>query len=890
MPVLLFLLLPIAALAESAFSAPVGFTVSLFADDDLAHDIFALTIDSQGQVVVAGKNYIKRLFDDDGDGKADRAELISPKPASGAHGLLFDGDALIATGDNAIMRIEDGSITTLDTLSHREHGANGLARGPDGWIYLICGNDAGVGTAQVRSPTSPVKQPETGALVRYSPDFKTSEVVAHGFRNPYDIAFNAHGHVFTYDADGERDHYLPWYIPTRIYDIAIGQHHGWVLKGWKQSWARPEYFPDNVPRMVDIGRGSPTGVATYRHRRFPARYREGVFAICWTLGRVYFCPTQREGNGYRSHKEVFLRPNGSTGFAPVDLAVDPQGDMYIAVGGRGTGGGVYRIRHQTPYPAPPDDPLLDADQPLSAWSRARWLPLADARGPEALLAVAVDESASTSHRMRAIEILVDRFDGIPADFATRIAKSANEAVVARLAWANRAAARGLTHHQSPWVQRAVRAKLVGTRFQVRAKDQPLTFDRPTLTAVRQAQLLLGDIDPKPGQLLDTGYSAQAPKALPGVAAWRAQFPTNDTNLDRELARLFAMLEAPLLTTLAEMWTVESEPEDDIHYLLSAARMPGPRTPQFTQATAAALARLHSKMEARNYHVARNWPRHVKALCRRLCELDPALPRALYAHPDFGHIEHTDFVDALPESLKEHAISSLLASGKWSQALLEVAAHRPLDQLRPAWQEPDLHDSLLRILARAPTVIDKERFLEGVNSPMRNTAKASREALAALGVPVPEAKSAKTPAEWATRLQTIEWSTGNAKRGRTVYEQRACASCHDGSRRLGPALKGIGKRFSRDDLFAHILDPSAAISPLYKAWQVVTKSGQVHVGVPVYDSPAGTILETGPGTSVRFTNAEVERFEPVSQSPMPAGLLEGLSDTELADFHAYLSGL
>ncbi len=86
---------------------PAGFEVSLYADDTLAHDIFSMTIDSHGHVVVAGAGYVKILLDDDGDGRADRATLFSSLPASGAHGMVFDGDDLVCTGDNAVMRLRD---------------------------------------------------------------------------------------------------------------------------------------------------------------------------------------------------------------------------------------------------------------------------------------------------------------------------------------------------------------------------------------------------------------------------------------------------------------------------------------------------------------------------------------------------------------------------------------------------------------------------------------------------------------------------------------------------------------------------------------------------------------------------------------------------------------
>src|SRR5690349_12697605 len=64
---------------------PEGFQVELYADDSLAHDIYSMTIDAQGRVVVAGAGYVKILHDSDGDGRADRSTLFSDVPKSGAH-------------------------------------------------------------------------------------------------------------------------------------------------------------------------------------------------------------------------------------------------------------------------------------------------------------------------------------------------------------------------------------------------------------------------------------------------------------------------------------------------------------------------------------------------------------------------------------------------------------------------------------------------------------------------------------------------------------------------------------------------------------------------------------------------------------------------------------
>ncbi len=396
--------------AELGIEVPAGFKVEQFAGDDLVHNIYALTINAQGQVVVSGPDYIVTLLDQEGDGVADEARPFSDRPGSGAQGLLCLGDDMLCTGDNGLWRFPGGMDGTSQgkperwaELRHPEHGAHGLIQGPDGWIYVICGNDAGVTRELAGTPRSPIKSPESGTLVRFSPDGRDSEIVAHGFRNSYDLDFGPLGAIYTVDSDGERDHHLPWYVPTRLFDIQIGQHHGWVNNGWTLSWSRPASFYDSVVPLATYGRGSPTGLSVYRHRTFPTRYRDGLFSCCWTMGRVYFTPLDTDGRP-TGPNEVFLQTVGTRGFAPVDLAVGPSGALFVAIGGRGTQGGVFRI---APMDAPPRSvpadrltALLTADQPLSAWSRAEWQPLAELVGKEAIVVAAGDSSLPLGQRVR----------------------------------------------------------------------------------------------------------------------------------------------------------------------------------------------------------------------------------------------------------------------------------------------------------------------------------------------------------------------------------------------------------------------------------------------------------------------------------------------------------
>jgi putative membrane-bound dehydrogenase-like protein len=445
----LLLALPARAAVSQGFRVPDGFEVSLYAGDELAHDIFSMTLDSKGRVVVASKDWIKILHDTDGDGRADKATVFLNGPKSGAHGMYFDGNDLICDGDNGVRRwfdrngdgVADGeSELFIRTERDGEHSANGIVKGPDGWFYMIGGNDTGITNSHASLPGSPVKQPNAGALVRIPPDGKGCEVVAHGFRNPYDLDFNAHGAVFTYDADGERDHHLPWYSGTRIFDISSGAHHGWILRGWQHAWNRPEAWFDNTDRLWEVGRGSPTGVTVYRHRAFPARYREGLFAICWTYGRIYYFPLTRRGSTYETKMEIFMETAGDNGFAPTDLAVAPNGDLFVSIGGRGTVGSVFRVRYTgklppTPKSASPLREVLQAPQPLASWSRAQWVPQAKTVGRDAFEKAALDAKLPQLERLRALEVLVEVFGGVTPLLAAQVADGTDAEVTARAVWA-----------------------------------------------------------------------------------------------------------------------------------------------------------------------------------------------------------------------------------------------------------------------------------------------------------------------------------------------------------------------------------------------------------------------------------------------------------------------
>lgn len=1084
---------------------PEGFEVSLYADDDLAHDIYSMTLDAQGRVVVAGANYVKTLHDEDNDGRADKATLLSTEPASGAHGMVFLGNDLYCTGDESVMRLRDadgdgqvdGEPEILAKPKHPEHGANGLTIGPDGRLYLICGNDAGVSTVDTRSPGSPVTEPNCGAVVRLTLDGKQSHVVAHGFRNPYDLAFDADGRLWTVDADGERDHHLPWYAPNRLFDIATGQHHGWILRGWTRSWNRPASYFDNVSREIEVGRGSPTGMAVYLHETFPAKYHNVPFSVCWTFGRVYAFPFADAEDGKARHRvmETFVETTGTVGFAPVDIAVGKEGEMYIAIGGRRTRGGVFVVRYvgdgeeksrwtnnrkALEQPTLAIDAVLAHPQPLDAWARARWMPAAKDLGPEAFVIAASDTLREVPQRVRAIEILRELFPENLSEVRDRpmASRSTPPQVLTRLAWSldrgpqlgraipeDIATLATLTRRDDPHVQRAAWEALASlpreksskvpdanwagmfdsSDRQVRAAAlsawgrwqpdeaayfSPESSNQPTwqktwsqslrqfalakmdpedcrkqleafleaiktapgderaLDLLRLAVLSLGDITFEPvkdepvgplptGYTLKKSYSREElEKLVPAALVVKLcdAFPTRQRELDRELARLLALLKVPGATAqldskLAAQVTAETPPPDDIHWLMCMSWLSGPISKEATGDIAAAIANLEPKMRAAKAYSSRNWPECVGRTAAAIIARNPQVASKIFQHPSWRYPEQAALAIHFEKADRQAAARALLKATqkesdeelRWTTDLAQIVAELPAEEglpaLRQVFDEPALRDTIALHLAKAKLPEDRAKLVESLSSIQPDVVEAAASGLLSMRVeptkddletlvdafrqsttaanlvqsritlsklltkwtklslqatdekdaakllaawreelakPFPELAKRlvdglqTSPEAWQKRLAAIDWSMGQADRGRVSYEKRQCIRCHAGSSPLGPDLKGVAQRFSRNDLLAAIIDPNKEVAPLYQTTIVETASGTSVHGIIVYESPDATMVKVSPDNTVRIAGQEIVAMRKSRQSLMPVGLLNEIGDQELADLFAFIA--
>lgn len=422
---------------------PPGFKATAYADDSLAHDIYSMTTDSLGRIVVSGAGYVRILIDRDGDGKADSFKQFADGPASGAQGMFFHGRDLLCIGDEGLLRYRDRNgddradgepDVFLKLKTGSEHHSHAIRRGPDGWWYVIAGNHAGIDHHYVTLPTSPIKNPEAGVIFRLKPDLTGAEVITHGYRNAYDFDFHYSGDIFTFDSDGEREVSLPWYQPTRVFQAVTATHAGWFSRSWK----RPDDALGMPPVVGRFGRGSPTGVVTYRHHQFPAQFRDALFILDWTFGRVIAVPLAPEGSVWSGEPIPFMTGRDQFGFAPTDAVVGPDGSLFISVGGRGTQGGVHRIHYEEAEDKSEStdgmNRVLDAPQPLDSWSRGRWMPVARLLGKDEFLKAALNTQLNAAQRIRAIEVLTELFGGVDSRSLKTFAVDPEPLVRARAVW------------------------------------------------------------------------------------------------------------------------------------------------------------------------------------------------------------------------------------------------------------------------------------------------------------------------------------------------------------------------------------------------------------------------------------------------------------------------
>ena len=424
------------------FQLPPGFEIKRIAEKQLVGSLVAMTWGNRGRLLVSRENGpILNVIDTDGDGNYDTATEYSADIRN-CQGLCMVFDDLYASGDGpqgaGLYLLPDRNrddkadeVVLLNKVTGRigEHGPHDVVFGPDGWLYHNLGNHASIDNTP--ESTSPCRKWEEGNLLepafedagghavgikapggtiwRFTPDGKKWWTETVGFRNHYDICFNQHGDLFTFDSDMEWDVNLPWYRPVRVNHCIPGAEFGW--RSGSKLW--PDYFFDSLPSTVDVGRGSPTGVVFYEHTQFPEKYRGAMLNCDWSMGRIIVAFLELDGATYKGKFETLVSGNPLN---VSDIEIDRDGSIVFCTGGRKTEGGIYRVTYaggashtpQTPAAATLEDALA-LPQPQAAWSREMAAAVKAKLGDQWAAGLAAKVRVGTSaEKVRALTLLTQQ--------------------------------------------------------------------------------------------------------------------------------------------------------------------------------------------------------------------------------------------------------------------------------------------------------------------------------------------------------------------------------------------------------------------------------------------------------------------------------------------------
>lgn len=364
------------ATPADAFHVPDGFAVDLLYEVPAEEQgsWVSLTVDPRGRLVACDQYGSLYRITLDGEGVAEVERLEAE--IGMAQGLLFAFDSLYVNvndqrGRNAtpggVYRLRDtNGDDAFDSVEHLlplnnggEHGPHALVLSPDRKRIYLCGGNNTFLPERIANSRVPRhwsedhllgRMPDArghnadrlapgGFVAAIDPDGSNFELIATGFRNHYDIAFNPTGELFTYDADMEWDVGTPWYRPTRVNHVISGGEFGW--RNGTGKW--PAYYPDSFGAAVDIGPGSPTGICFGTGAKFPQQYQRALFVNDWSYGHIYAVHLEEDGSTYSGTYETFAT---AAPLPVTDVVIHPEdGAMYFAIGGRRTQSALYRIRY-----------------------------------------------------------------------------------------------------------------------------------------------------------------------------------------------------------------------------------------------------------------------------------------------------------------------------------------------------------------------------------------------------------------------------------------------------------------------------------------------------------------------------------------------------------------
>ena len=917
--------------AARKMKVPPGFSVSVFAAEPEVQNPIAMAWDAKGRMWVAENfTYSDRtqkfdlshrdrvlIFEDkNGDGKADSrrvftddVQMLSSVEVGRGGVWLMCPPQLLFIPDADEDGVADGPAeVVLDGFTVAKNNyhnfANGLSWGPDGWLYGRCGHSC---PGRLGVPDTPEENrvPIDGGIWRFHPERKIVEVLCHGTVNPWGHDWDANGQLFFINTViGHLWHCMPGAhfkessgeSPNpKVYerlDMIADHYHFDTTGKWQES-------RDGAANRFGGGHAH-IGMMIYQDDVWPERFRNKLMTLNMHGQRTNVERLERRGAGYvGSHEpDVFLAADPF--YRGIDLSTGPDGNVFVLdwsdtgechdhTGVHRTSGRIFKLTYENASGKSDRTNLVSKPACLAGtgtlptlWKRYQ----AGETTPDELRTLLKHEDEHV--RVWAIRLLTDFWPmdtllgplpnaRYPRDPKTRaeLKRMAKEdpsglvhltlaSTLQRMDPKHRGglAIELLRHKQHaadrdlpllvwfgliPFAQQNVDAMSVVaancewpsefrwmTRFVAgKAEDTPATLDRVLQVAIGKGEAFQREALVGLSQAFKGLRKADAPSSWNALAtsATGKKLPA----IVRELSTLFGDGRA-----LAEIKRLAFDRKADLETRRSAVR----------SLIAARPKGLRKTLES--------------AINDRAINGEAVKGLALFADPAIGKKLASSFDRFEPED-RPALLATLVSRKAFADALLDRIGNR--EEQLPASALSAFYARQIRGLG--DDVLNSK--LAEVWGELRDSPAERRELME----------------KYRGQLTPEVLAKADLSNGRALY-RKSCSACHklyEDGKQIGPTLTG-SQRSSLEYLLENILDPSAVVGKDYRMTAVLMDDGRTLNGLAVSEDEQRLVLQT-PTDLLTLAKDEIDELSVKSLSPMPDGLLQNLSETEVRDLIGYL---
>ncbi|TWT32823.1 PVC-type heme-binding CxxCH protein [Blastopirellula retiformator] len=914
------------------------------------------------------------LEDEDGDGVCEKSKVYyQGHDVDTAMGICVLGNKVIvsATPNIIVFTDTDGDdkpdqkelLFTKTGQPQHDHSCHSFLFGPDGKLYWNFGNTGKQVFDKDGKPVVDIHgrtvvdngNPLFGGMpFRCNLDGSEFEVLAHNFRNNYEVTVDSFGTLWQSDNDDDGNRGVR--INYVMEQGNFGYRDEMTGAGWRdprtgmseeiplRHWHLND--PGVVPNFVQTGAGSPTGICVYEGRLLPEVFWDQVIHCDAGPNVVRAYPAQKEGAGYQGEMVNILHGARDNWFRPADVCVAPDGSLFVSdwydpgVGGHGQRdldrGRLFRVAPPgAKYTAPKfdfdtiDGALAALENPNMSVRYLAWTSLHN-QGAKAEAGLKRMFESNPNPRVRARALwLLGKIEGRGADYVAaaladkdadiritglRLAKQLQlpiEPLVAKL-----------VSDPSPQVRREAAIALRWTDSPEAVKlwsqlaDQHDGQDRWYLEALGIGADLkwdacldaylaqVGDKWNTPGGR-DIVWRSRAAKT-PGLLAAIIQDPATPYN---DLPRYFRAFDfqakgdakSRVIADLA--FSGAGADPDAQQFILSESisRIGGydvAKNPQH----AAALKTALTKLAGTQIFVDLVDKFNVQDRYADLLAIAQAQPNESTGVAAMKVLleknQRAPVMNAINGDDLEKAIATTTAVGN--------SAAGPAIGIMQKLVDDSSKDIALRRIAVKALAANRgsanklvalaksgkldPALMDAAAAPLTSSTWNEVRDQAAKIFPAPPSKDNK-PLPPLAELVKIPGIVANGKQA--FAGEATCAKCHvvnNAGKEVGPNLSEIGSKLSREAMFESILYPSAGISHNYENFAILLENGTAITGLLVSETDEAVTIKNQEGLVRSFSQDEIEEMRKLPTSLMPADLQKLMTVQELVDVVSYLETL